>query len=99
MVGAAGFEPATVGLEIRCSIRLSYAPAKLQLVGVYRPRKSADHRASRYRRGVARICMQHGNAIFSSAGTNDSVYFSAPAAALPFRFSKEARNRRNFGHS
>ena len=26
MVGAAGFEPATVGLEIRCSIRLSYAP-------------------------------------------------------------------------
>ena len=27
MVGAAGFEPATVGLEIRCSIRLSYAPA------------------------------------------------------------------------
>ena len=27
MVGAAGLEPATVGLEIRCSIRLSYAPA------------------------------------------------------------------------
>ena len=27
MVGAAGFEPATAGLEIRCSIRLSYAPA------------------------------------------------------------------------
>jgi hypothetical protein len=27
MVGAAGIEPATVGLEIRCSIRLSYAPA------------------------------------------------------------------------
>jgi hypothetical protein len=26
MVGAAGIEPATVGLEIRCSIRLSYAP-------------------------------------------------------------------------
>jgi hypothetical protein len=26
MVGAAGFEPATLGLEIRCSIRLSYAP-------------------------------------------------------------------------
>src|ERR1700680_804686 len=26
MVGAAGIEPATTGLEIRCSIRLSYAP-------------------------------------------------------------------------
>ena len=26
MVGAAGLEPATTGLEIRCSIRLSYAP-------------------------------------------------------------------------
>jgi hypothetical protein len=26
MVGAAGIEPATLGLEIRCSIRLSYAP-------------------------------------------------------------------------
>jgi hypothetical protein len=28
LVGAAGFEPATAGLEIRCSIRLSYAPAR-----------------------------------------------------------------------
>ncbi len=28
LVGAAGFEPATLGLEIRCSIRLSYAPAQ-----------------------------------------------------------------------
>lgn len=27
MVGAAGLEPATLGLEIQCSIRLSYAPA------------------------------------------------------------------------
>ena len=27
MVGTAGFEPATLGLEIRCSIRLSYAPS------------------------------------------------------------------------
>jgi hypothetical protein len=26
LVGAAGVEPATLGLEIRCSIRLSYAP-------------------------------------------------------------------------
>ena len=26
VVGAAGIEPATLGLEIRCSIRLSYAP-------------------------------------------------------------------------
>jgi hypothetical protein len=26
LVGAAGVEPATAGLEIRCSIRLSYAP-------------------------------------------------------------------------
>jgi hypothetical protein len=26
VVGTAGFEPATLGLEIRCSIRLSYAP-------------------------------------------------------------------------
>ena len=30
MVGAAGIEPATVGLEIRCSIRLSYAPSLLR---------------------------------------------------------------------
>src|SRR5712692_9832792 len=29
LVGAAGIEPATVGLEIRCSIRLSYAPPKI----------------------------------------------------------------------
>ena len=27
MVGAAGIEPATTGLEIRCSIQLSYAPS------------------------------------------------------------------------
>ena len=26
LVGAAGIEPATLGLEIQCSIRLSYAP-------------------------------------------------------------------------
>jgi hypothetical protein len=26
LVGAAGIEPATTGLEIRCSIHLSYAP-------------------------------------------------------------------------
>ncbi len=26
LVGAAGLEPATAGLEIRCSIQLSYAP-------------------------------------------------------------------------
>ena len=30
LVGAAGIEPATVGLEIRCSIRLSYAPRRHQ---------------------------------------------------------------------
>jgi hypothetical protein len=29
LVGAAGIEPATLGLEIRCSIRLSYAPAMI----------------------------------------------------------------------
>gem|GEM_PF-6252285 len=28
VVGAAGLEPATLGLEIRCSIRLSYAPIR-----------------------------------------------------------------------
>ena len=32
MVGAAGFEPATAGLEIRCSIRLSYAPVKQLII-------------------------------------------------------------------
>jgi hypothetical protein len=31
LVGAAGLEPATPGLEIPCSIRLSYAPIKLIL--------------------------------------------------------------------
>jgi hypothetical protein len=31
MVGAAGIEPATLGLEIRCSILLSYAPKIRQL--------------------------------------------------------------------
>ena len=31
LVGTAGFEPATLGLEIRCSIRLSYAPTKTNL--------------------------------------------------------------------
>ena len=31
LVGAAGIEPATAGLEIRCSIRLSYAPEKHEL--------------------------------------------------------------------
>jgi hypothetical protein len=29
LVGPAGFEPATLGLEIRCSIRLSYGPIHL----------------------------------------------------------------------
>ena len=47
MVGAAGIEPATAGLEIRCSIRLSYAPSIMQLLtvqslelrlGTWRPR-------------------------------------------------------------
>ena len=49
MVGAAGIEPATLGLEIRCSIRLSYAPGLLyptdfttllhwQHLGFYAPR-------------------------------------------------------------
>jgi|HubBroStandDraft_6_1064221.scaffolds.fasta_scaffold09613_1 hypothetical protein len=41
LVGAAGFEPATAGLEIRCSIRLSYAPS-LVFSSVYQlrpPRK------------------------------------------------------------
>jgi len=39
MVGAAGFEPATAGLEIRCSIRLSYAPLCkiIIIVNVYAP--------------------------------------------------------------
>ena len=31
MVGAAGIEPATLGLEIRCSIRLSYAPVEVEI--------------------------------------------------------------------
>ena len=29
LVGAAGIEPATLGLEIRCSIHLSYAPSMI----------------------------------------------------------------------
>src|SRR5579864_486592 len=29
MVGPAGIEPATLGLEIRCSIRLSYGPSRV----------------------------------------------------------------------
>ena len=35
MVGAAGIEPATLGLEIRCSIRLSYAPSKIHALRFY----------------------------------------------------------------
>ena len=35
LVGAAGIEPATLGLEIRCSIRLSYAP--LTTYAMYEP--------------------------------------------------------------
>ena len=31
VVGAAGIEPATLGLEIRCSIRLSYAPLDVSI--------------------------------------------------------------------
>ena len=31
MVGPAGIEPATLGLEIRCSIRLSYGPSVTQV--------------------------------------------------------------------
>ena len=37
LVGAAGIEPATLGLEIRCSIRLSYAPLNdLQTICAHR---------------------------------------------------------------
>jgi hypothetical protein len=36
MVGAAGIEPATTGLEIRCSIRLSYAPISRQATDLAR---------------------------------------------------------------
>src|SRR6266849_5875284 len=35
LVGPAGIEPATLGLEIRCSIRLSYGPS---------PMRDADYR-------------------------------------------------------
>jgi hypothetical protein len=38
MAGPAGFEPATLGLEIRCSIELSYGPA---LSSLY-PRAQTD---------------------------------------------------------
>ena len=32
LVGAAGIEPATTGLEIRCSIHLSYAPVRTDVI-------------------------------------------------------------------
>ena len=34
MVGPAGLEPATLGLEIRCSIRLSYGPQQVNLLPI-----------------------------------------------------------------
>src|SRR5215469_13896249 len=48
VVGPAGIEPATLGLEIRCSIRLSYGPSINQLYslggfpGKYGHRTAAD---------------------------------------------------------
>jgi hypothetical protein len=44
LVGAAGIEPATVGLEIRCSIRLSYAPV---LTNVTQSKAVSAHRSAR----------------------------------------------------
>jgi hypothetical protein len=49
LVGAAGIEPATLGLEIRCSIRLSYAPKeKLLNVGCASARFTTLASGSRY---------------------------------------------------
>jgi hypothetical protein len=40
VVNAAGLEPATLGLEIQCSIRLSYAPVKLERTVGFEPTAS-----------------------------------------------------------
>ena len=59
MVGAAGIEPATLGLEIRCSIRLSYAPVSINVpceraeFPFFNDSKSAARRTRRPRPGFS----------------------------------------------
>src|SRR5580700_6144851 len=47
LVGAAGIEPATTGLEIRCSIQLSYAPADWRPSNPLRIQYSMDRQMPR----------------------------------------------------
>ena len=60
LVGAAGVEPATLGLEIRCSIRLSYAPAVKQLItDAYKERRLPLVVLSKHRVGVGCYGLQY----------------------------------------
>ena len=55
VVGPAGIEPATLGLEIRCSIRLSYGPAHNQSSIHFRIRTVSERELGSLGRGLVLI--------------------------------------------
>jgi hypothetical protein len=76
LVGAAGIEPATLGLEIRCSILLSYAPKirQLQLEQWIADNQSCGVRLSevpaqpQYRTASARLRVEPGRQLGGFGG-------------------------------
>ena len=80
MVGAAGFEPATTGLEGRCSIQLSYAPVRLSIVA---RDQRADPDAAR-----DSLCSRARNASPANSSVSRSSSRAQQACSSCFRFSK-----------
>ncbi len=85
MVGAAGLEPATLGLEGRCSIHLSYAPLVFCSILLCQIRRSIRYRENAVRAGQAvgflwlrsYVCWTTGGVLFCvPAPLND--FFAAP---------------------